>query len=225
MATKKFTKGIMCFGAIGIGFKSRLVICRGTVDSEAYIHNLLESGVVHEMNRLHGEFRWLLMQDGAASHTSRQTMDWLHQHVNVFAGWPPNSPDLNPIEMLWAILKRERHRIEGATLEQQVCAAWDSITEATINRLVDRYVNETCVGSIFCRSMTLAPGQRRRCAGIILLNRPRRNAAIKIRISVSEARRVLTWRGSVSGLAPGRARKQAGSRTQNDASKLKIEVS
>ena len=94
MATKKFTKWIMCFGAIGIGFMSRVVICRDTVDSQAYIQNLLESGVVDEMNRMHGEFRWLLMQDGAASHTSWQTMDWLHQHVNVSPGWPPAVPIL-----------------------------------------------------------------------------------------------------------------------------------
>ena len=75
MAQKqKFPAGVMFFGGIGIGWKSRLVLCRRTVDSRAYIENLQESGLVEEMNARYGAFHWLLMQDGATSHTSRETM-------------------------------------------------------------------------------------------------------------------------------------------------------
>ena len=139
MAQKqKFPAGAMFFGGIGIGWKSRLVLCRRTVDSRAYIENLQESGLVEEMNARYGPFRWLLMQDGATSHTSRETYDWLRRNVNVLPGWPPNSPDLNPIEMLWAIVKRKRHAFPG-TIAQQVLAAWDSIEQGTIDRLVSDF--------------------------------------------------------------------------------------
>ena len=137
---QKFPKSVMCFGGIGIGFKSRLVVCRRSVDSTAYVAHLEESGLVETMNRRHGAFRWLLMQDGAASHTSRQTMDWLRRNINVLPGWPPNSPDLNPIEMLWAVVKRKRHAYPG-TIEQQVLAAWESIDYETIDRLVSSFLH------------------------------------------------------------------------------------
>lgn len=155
---QKFPTGVMFFGGIGIGWKSRLVLCRGTVDSKAYIANLQESGLVDEMNARYDPFRWLLMQDGATSHTSRETMDWLRRNVNVLPGWPPNSPDLNPIEMLWAVVKRKRHAFPG-TIEQQVLAAWDSIEQGTIDRLVSdfRHRCEMVCWRLFNQSVSIVP--------------------------------------------------------------------
>ena len=47
------------------------------------------------------------MQDNAPPHSARATMAFLeNQHVNVMA-WPAVSPDLNPIENVWAHIKCE----------------------------------------------------------------------------------------------------------------------
>ena len=138
--TKKFYKGIMCFGAIGIGFKSELVVCKGTVNSAAYIDNLKNCGVIETMNERYGPFRWLFQQDGATCHTCRESVQWLRQHVNVLPGWPPNSPDLNPIEMLWSIVK---HRLEkgAGPIEAQVVRIWNEIDRDIIDRLVLSFYN------------------------------------------------------------------------------------
>ena len=68
------------------------------------------------------------MQDGAPSHTSKATMAFLAaKGVNVIPDWPPNSPDLNPVEHCWSWISRQLlgKKIRNATeLESAVRQAW-----------------------------------------------------------------------------------------------------
>jgi transposase len=50
------------------------------------------------------------MQDGASVHKATSTMSWLStKGVRMFneGNWPPNSPDMNPIEHVWPIVGRK----------------------------------------------------------------------------------------------------------------------
>ena len=82
---------------------------------------------------------FLLMQDGAPCHVSRKTMKFLKSRVRVIDKWPANSPDLNPIEMIWAIIKlavKARKPKNLDEIEKYINEAWDSIEIETINKLV-----------------------------------------------------------------------------------------
>lgn len=76
-------------------------------------------------------------------------MTWLLEHGIELLDWPPNSPDLSPIENIWSILKRQiRRRFphlrdlkdnEEDRAEFQRCVedAWRAIPQAQIVACID----------------------------------------------------------------------------------------
>ena len=46
------------------------------------------------------------MQDNAPAHRAKIVTNLLKQYKVKTLDWPPNSPDMNPIENLWAYLSR-----------------------------------------------------------------------------------------------------------------------
>ena len=86
---------------------------------------------------------FLLMQDGAPPHTANLTQRWCAEHFPRFwrkVEWPGNSPDLNPIENLWSILKDRVGKMANATkledLILRVKSAWADIDPDILENLV-----------------------------------------------------------------------------------------
>ena len=49
------------------------------------------------------QVRFRFRQDNTSLHVSRITAGWLHIHSIDLLWWRPCSPDMNPVENLWAI--------------------------------------------------------------------------------------------------------------------------
>lgn len=138
----KFPPYVMIFAAIGKDYKSKLVIVEGSIDSEKYIENIKQSGLIDDLDNTLGRGNWIYMQDGATSHTSKNTVKWLKSRCKFIQGWPANSPDLNPIEHLWAILKAAVYKLKPRSVEELknvLQTAWDQISIQKINNLVSSF--------------------------------------------------------------------------------------
>jgi transposase len=81
----------------------------------------------------------LVVEDGAPGHRSKLTKNAQSKLGIIQLTYPPNSPDLNPIEPLWYLLKNRIANIPGSanTLDKLWEAAqkvWEEITPDKIRK-------------------------------------------------------------------------------------------
>jgi hypothetical protein len=139
VATEKISKGIMVWAAIGRGYKSKLVFIQGNLDSQRYVEMLNGEGIFEDMKTHLGE-NFHFQQDGAPAHRSRFTVAWITERVNLIPDWPPNSPDLSPIENVWGLLKTRvaaRNPQNIAELKIILMDEWEKLSQDTIDSLID----------------------------------------------------------------------------------------
>ena len=85
-------------------------------------------------------------QDGAKMHTKNEVLNYISSRCNLVCGWPANSPDLSPIEMMWSIIKfrisnypndlKPKNKVE---LIEAIQKEWRSIDAITVNNLVKSF--------------------------------------------------------------------------------------
>ena len=115
-----------CFSKVGLG---PLVALEGNMTGEKYI-KLLQDTLIPELQAAGRPM--IFMQDNAPCHTANVVRAFMAQNDIELLPWPPQSPDMNPIENLWAIIKRRRQKKYGlpktkAELIEQIFDIWDNI--------------------------------------------------------------------------------------------------
>ena len=139
--TVKFAKAKLnvwcCFSYNGVGS-----ICFETrnIDSGVY-KNILATHLPRSLMRMGmNDNDYVFMQDGAAAHTSKMITEYLEQKNIELHPHPSQSPDLNPIENLFNLLRERLYKKEYNTIDELKIAIeeiWYGFDMTTIRSLVD----------------------------------------------------------------------------------------
>lgn len=112
-AVPKFSPSVMVWGALSTkGFYLK-ILPSGSINSEKYCATVKE--FLPFANNLFPN-GWILQQDGATAHTARGTKAWFERNNVTVLQWPPNSPDLSPVENVWQILKDEVEKVSPSSV-------------------------------------------------------------------------------------------------------------
>jgi len=140
---------LFAWGGFCINGKTSLHCFSEIMDAAFYVDILRRQ--LPEIEDLLGD-EWRFQQDNDPKHTSRLAKNFLRDNMPEIIDWPSNSPDLNPIENLWSIVKRnvERKMPKNVSdLRRFMVEEWDDIPRSTLIGLV-RSMKRRCELVIEC---------------------------------------------------------------------------
>ncbi len=100
----KFPQSVMIWGAMSSGGVGPLCFLKTNVTAPVYQY-ILWHFMLPSADQLFKDADFIFQQDLAPAHTAKSTKSWLNDHGVGVLDWPVNSPDLNPIDNLWGIVK------------------------------------------------------------------------------------------------------------------------
>jgi inhibitor of nuclear factor kappa-B kinase subunit alpha len=94
---------------------------------------------------------YTFQQDGAPAHRARETVELLTNETPDFippALWPPNSPDLNPVDYkIWSVMQEKVYKTkvrDVGELRQRIIQAWDEFDQAVIDSAISQWRARLC---------------------------------------------------------------------------------
>ena len=124
-----------CFSSAGVG---PIYWIKGKMCSTDYVEILNTVMMPYADEEL--PLKWEFMQDNDPKHSSKLVKNWFRDNRVSLLEWHSQSPDLNPIEHMWGILKKKITGYKSKNKEdlcEKVQEEWDSIDRLICDNLVD----------------------------------------------------------------------------------------
>ncbi|CDQ96643.1 unnamed protein product [Oncorhynchus mykiss] len=139
--TVKHGCGIMLWGCFAAGWTGALHKIDGIMRKENDV-DILKQHLKTSVRKLKLGRKWVFQMDNDPKHTSKVVEKWLKDNKVKVLEWPSQSPDLHPIEHLWAELKKcvRARRPTSLTQLPQLCQEeWAKIHPTYCGKLVEGY--------------------------------------------------------------------------------------
>ncbi len=120
---------VMVWGCISAAGTGELQLIEGTMNANMYCE-ILKQSMIPSLRRL-GR-RAVFQHDDDLKHTSKTTTAWLTKLRVKVMDWPSMSPDLNPIEYLWGILKRKLEERKVSNIHQLHDVVMEELKRQTV---------------------------------------------------------------------------------------------
>lgn len=121
LQTVKHPEKKMFWGCFTYSGPGPLCPVTGMMNSSSYIQ-ILGSKLVPELHKQFPDGTGVFQQDLAPCHTSKLVQRFFKKERITCLQWPGNSPDINPIENLWAICKARLRKLDCSTKEKMICS-------------------------------------------------------------------------------------------------------
>lgn len=142
-----FSKSVMVSVAVSdLGRTGLIFVEPGVkVNGQYYRDVMLKQEMLPAIRAISGD-HYTFQQDNAPAHRARETIQLLSDETPDFISpslWPPNSPDLNPIDYkIWGILQERVYRTRIETIDQlKECLyrEWYNLSEGIISEAVHQW--------------------------------------------------------------------------------------
>ena len=123
-----------CFSFDGVG---NLNFIEGTMDKYQYV-DILINNIASSAEKM-GLNEYIFQQDNDPKHTSAYAREFFTVMEIAVLDWPSQSPDLNPIEHLWAYMKNQMCGFKAKSkidLKSKIVEFWNSIPLSLCQKLV-----------------------------------------------------------------------------------------
>jgi len=135
----------MFWGTFTVKGPGRLIPVDGMMNSDKY-KEILTKHLLPVIKNDFPDGNAIFQQDLAPCHTSGKMQKFFKDNKINILQWPGNSPDLNPIENLWAIIKRRITKHDCSTMNKHISAIihkWyhDKEIDKICSKLVDSMPN------------------------------------------------------------------------------------
>jgi hypothetical protein len=131
---------VMVWGGITNNFRTPLLMCPKSITTETYLGMLADHTIFKLLIEKFGKNGFIWQQDNAPP--QQPTFSVIEEGGFNILHWPPHSPDLSPIEMIWAIIKRKlRGKLFSTPFElfRALECEWNQFTPELINSYVTSF--------------------------------------------------------------------------------------